>query len=66
MDYYVEDRQLWKVTNRHSIRGITRTECISREEAFELAKHEHTTNGHWGRDLIKLKLLDSVWSPGLD
>ena len=41
-------------------------ECISRNEAFELAKHEHETNGHWGRDLIKLKLLDSIWSLGLD
>ena len=66
MDYYVKDGRLWKVTNGRSIRGITRMECISREEAFELAKHEHTTNGHWGCDLIKLRLLDPVWSPGLD
>ncbi|KIJ11411.1 hypothetical protein PAXINDRAFT_157324 [Paxillus involutus ATCC 200175] len=26
----------------------------------------HNTNGHWGRDLVKLKLMDKIWSPKLN
>ncbi|KIK25793.1 hypothetical protein PISMIDRAFT_96162 [Pisolithus microcarpus 441] len=31
-----------------------------------MAREEHTRNGHWGRDLTKLKLMDKVYSPRLD
>ena len=62
----IEEGCLWKLTNSRSIWGIACVECVLHDEAFELAKHKHETNGHWGRDLIKLKLLDSIWLPGLD
>jgi transposase InsO family protein len=35
-------------------------------EAKELARVEHESNGHFGRDLIKISLLDRICSPRLD
>lgn len=43
-----------------------RRECISQEEATEMAMQEHGKNGHWGRDLTKLKLMDHIYSLRLD
>ena len=31
-----------------------------------MAKCEHGNNGHWGHDLIKLQLMDRIYSPQLD
>jgi hypothetical protein len=41
-------------------------ECISREEARTLAEKTHTEGGHWGRDAVKMALLDQICSPKLD
>ncbi len=49
-----------------SSRARSRTECISREEARILAAEQHNDNGHWGRDAIKLALLDRIHSTRLD
>lgn len=35
-------------------------------EAIELARKEHVEHGHWGRDMIKLQLIDRICSPRLD
>jgi hypothetical protein len=37
-----------------------------RKEAIALAKDVHANNGHWGRDLTKLQLMDRITSPSLD
>ena len=41
-------------------------ECVTKEEAIELAQKEHVERGHWGRDAIKKALVDRIWSPKLD
>ncbi|KIJ07636.1 hypothetical protein PAXINDRAFT_90095, partial [Paxillus involutus ATCC 200175] len=64
--YQIDNGKLWRITNGRSIRARARVECISQTEAIELAKLEHGNNGHWGRDLVKLKMLDKIWSPRLD
>lgn len=39
---------------------------MSQSEVVELAREEHVRNGHWRRDLIKLKLVDTICSPRLE
>ena len=65
-EYMIEDGKLWRVAGGHSTRARSRVECVTRQEATELARLEHESNGHWQRDSIKKALLDRVWSPGLD
>jgi hypothetical protein len=43
-----------------------KVECISREEARMLAETTPTEGGHWGRDAVKMVLLDQICSPKLD
>jgi transposase InsO family protein len=65
-EYMIEDGKLWRVAGGHSTRARSRVECVTREEATELARLEHKSNGHWQRDSVKKSLLDRIWSPGLD
>lgn len=65
-EYMIAEGRLWRVAGGHQARARPRVECISQEEATELAKEEHLKNGHWQRDTIKKSLLDRVWSPNLD
>jgi RNase H-like domain found in reverse transcriptase len=65
-EYMIEDGRLWRVAGGHSTRARSRVECVTRDEATQLAKHEHESNGHWQRDSVKKSLLDRIWSPGLD
>ncbi|THG96055.1 hypothetical protein EW026_g5699 [Hermanssonia centrifuga] len=64
--YMIEDGKLWKVRGGTKGRPRARVECVTRVEAREAAALEHSTGGHWGRDAVKLALLDRVWSPKLD
>ncbi|KAJ3912113.1 hypothetical protein F5877DRAFT_54508, partial [Lentinula edodes] len=64
--YMVEDNRLWKVGGNEGIRERARVECVTRKEAVELAKVQHGKAGHWGRDSVKLALMDRIWSPKLD
>jgi hypothetical protein len=41
-------------------------ECVTQKEAVELARIKHEKGGHFGRDLIKISLLDRICSPQLD
>lgn len=43
-----------------------RVECVTKAEAKDLATTAHTSGGHWGRDQVKLQLLDWIACPGLD
>ena len=65
-EYMIADGKLWKVAGGHQARARPRVECVTREEATQLAKEEHETNRHWQRDAVKKSLLDRIWSPGLD
>ncbi|KIK78583.1 hypothetical protein PAXRUDRAFT_82648, partial [Paxillus rubicundulus Ve08.2h10] len=66
LNYLVEDGRLFRITDGQSVRAHAHVECISQKEAIELAKDEHSNNGHWGQDLVKIKLMDCIWSPKLD
>ncbi|KIM37847.1 hypothetical protein M413DRAFT_55916, partial [Hebeloma cylindrosporum] len=65
-EYAIIDGKLWRVAGGHQTRARPRVECVTREEAMQLASEEHLKNGHWQRDAIKKSLLDRIWSPGLD
>ena len=65
-EYMISEEKLWRVAGGHQAMARPRVECITREEAIQLAKDEHANNGHWRRDAVKKALLDHIWSPGLD
>lgn len=62
----IENRRLWRVAGSHSTRAKSKVECVTREEATQLAKLRHETNRHWQQDSVKKSLLNHIWSPGLD
>ncbi|KAJ3889522.1 hypothetical protein GG344DRAFT_9994, partial [Lentinula edodes] len=63
--YMIEDGKLWKVGGRGA-RARPRVECVTKEEAVALARIQHADGGHWGRDSVKIALLDRICSPKLD
>jgi transposase InsO family protein len=65
-EYMIKDGKLWRVAGGHSTRAKSKVECVTREEATQLAREEHKSKGHWQRDSVKKSLLDRIWSPGLD
>lgn len=64
VNYAIEDRKLWH--SGAGPRAQPRVECVTREEATNLAHIEHEKGGHWGRDSVKIALLDRIYSPKLD
>ena len=66
LEYMIDEGKLWRVGHGRRVRARARVECITREEAVELARATHLKEGHWQRDAIKRALTDTVWSPGLD
>lgn len=64
--YLVEDGRLWRLTGGNSTRARSKTECVTQAEAKKLAAEQHSSGGHWGRDAVKLALLDRIHSPRLD
>jgi transposase InsO family protein len=66
LGYIVEDGRLWRIADGKSTRARARVECVTKKEAMVLAKEAHENNGHWGRDLTKLQLMDRIASPSLD
>ncbi|KAE9389101.1 hypothetical protein BT96DRAFT_835385, partial [Gymnopus androsaceus JB14] len=64
--YMVENGKLWKVGGNDGVRERPRVECVMKKEAVDLAKAQHESGGHWGRDSVKLALMDRIWSPKLD
>ena len=64
--YMIEEGKLWFVGGGTRTRAVARRECVTKEEAAELARIEHEKGGHFHRDLIKIALLDKIHSPGLD
>ena len=65
-EYMMEDNRLWKVAGGHQNRARARVECVTKDEATNIAQKQHTENGHWGRDAVKKALMDRIWCPNLD
>ncbi|KAG2097957.1 uncharacterized protein F5147DRAFT_583323 [Suillus discolor] len=47
-EYLIEDRKLWRLRGGTAVRARSRTECVSQEEARQLAAMQHEQMGHWG------------------
>ena len=63
LSYQIDGGHLWHIGDGKSIRACARLECVTQEEAIQLARVQHTEGGHFGRDLTKITLLDSICSP---
>jgi hypothetical protein len=66
LGYQIENGRLYRIGDGKSTRARPRLECVTQEEAVELARIEHEKGGHLGRDLIKISLLDRICSPRMD
>jgi transposase InsO family protein len=64
--YMIEGDKLWFVGGGTRTRAVSRRECVTKEEAMNLARTEHEKGGHFHRDLIKIALLDKIHTPSLD
>jgi hypothetical protein len=64
--YEIADGKLWRIGDGKSTRARARLECITQAEAKAQAAAEHEQGGHFGCDLIKIKMLNCVCSPRLD
>ena len=60
MEYMIKEGKLWQVASGHHTRAWARVECVTRQEAVELAGAEHKTKGHWQQDSAKATLLDHI------
>ena len=66
LGYMIEDNKLWFLAGGTKTRARSRQECVTQEEATQMAREEHEKGGHWHRDNIKIALLDKIHSPRLD
>lgn len=64
--YMLVDGRLWRLRGGAAGRPASRVECVNSDEAKALAAEQHTTGGHYGRDAVKIALLDKITCPGLD
>ncbi|KAI0324252.1 hypothetical protein GY45DRAFT_1230895, partial [Cubamyces sp. BRFM 1775] len=64
--YSIDNGKLWRIRGGTTTRGRHRTECITKKETVEKAREVHQNQGHWGRDVIKITLMDKYWSPKMD
>jgi len=63
--YFIDNGKLWRLGGATPTRAVPRRECVSKAEAVSLAKTEHAKL-HMGCDLIRIQLLDRIYSPLLD
>src|SRR6202042_1826647 len=63
--YFIENGKLWKLRGTTPTHAVSRQECITKQEATQLAQVEHVKI-HIHCDLIKIQLLDKIHSPLLD
>ena len=62
----IDEGKLWFIGGGTRTRAVAKRECVTKEEAMELARIEHEKGGHFHRDLVKIALLDRIHSPGLN
>jgi transposase InsO family protein len=63
--FAIKNDKLWRISTKTSDR-VARTECRPSTSGFQLALETHERNGHFSADLVKLKLRDRFFWPGLD
>lgn len=63
--YMVEGSKLWRIGGPSPTRSVARRECVTKEEATDLARREHAKL-HMGREHIRVQLLNTICSPLLD
>ncbi|TEB24808.1 hypothetical protein FA13DRAFT_1596543, partial [Coprinellus micaceus] len=64
--YMVDQGKLWRVGSTAIERARARVECVTQEEAGQLAWEVHRDGGHFHRDNIKIQLMNTIMSPNLD
>jgi hypothetical protein len=64
--YMIDEGKLWFVGGGTRMRAVAQRDCVTKEEAVELARVKHEKGGHFQRDLIKIALLDKIHIPSLD
>ena len=47
MRYMIEDGKLWYVGGGTSMQAVVKRECVTKEEAVEIARLEHEKGGHF-------------------
>jgi hypothetical protein len=62
----IEHGKLWFIGGGTGTWAVAQQECVTKEEAVELARIKHEKGGHFHHDLIKIALLDKIYTPGLD
>ena len=63
--FTINNGKLWRVSTKAHNR-VPRTKCQPTANGFQLALECHERNGHFQADLLKLKLKDKYFWPGLD
>lgn len=64
--YFLSYGKLWKIPTPTKSRVRERVECITQEEAGAIAEDIHRNHAHFGRDLIKLQMMDKYFCPRMD
>ena len=60
--YMTDEGKLWYVGRGTHTRVVAQCECVTKEEAMELARIEHEKGGHFHRDLIKIAFLNKKYT----
>ena len=63
--YFIEGNKLWKLGGATPMRAVSCQECVMKQEATQLAQEEHA-KVHLRCNLIKIQLLNRIYSPLLD
>ena len=63
--YFIEEGKLWKLGGYTPSRATARRECVTKAEATQMARIEHSKL-HMHRDMLRNQLLDNTHSPLLD
>ena len=63
--YFIKDEKLWKLGSFTPARATARRECITKQEAVELARTKHNKL-HMHHDVLQNQLLDKVLTPFLN
>ncbi|KZP29530.1 hypothetical protein FIBSPDRAFT_727445, partial [Athelia psychrophila] len=63
--FNIANGKLWRVSSKASDQ-TAQTECRPTSEGFQCALETHKHNGHFSADLLKLKLRDRYFWPGID
>ena len=63
--YFIKEGKLWKLGRYTPSRATVRRECVTKAEATQMARIEHSKL-HMHRDMLRNQLLDKIHSPLLD